>query len=103
MSTGAERKARTRELRRQGYRGQISFQIHDDGIDQLIALGLLGESEANDLDRITEVVERLINVGGIERLIICDAEHLPTEDEELLPQPRRPRKAREIPDVPFIY
>ena len=31
MSSSAERKARTRELRRLGYQGQIAFQIHEDG------------------------------------------------------------------------
>ena len=56
MRSGAERKARTRELRRLGYQGQIAFQIHEDGIDQLIALGELTENEAIDLDRIAEVV-----------------------------------------------
>ena len=103
MSSGAERKARTRELRRLGYRGQIAFQIHEDGVDQLIALGEVSESEAEDLSHVSEVVETLINGGGLQRRITGNAQHLFADSEEL-PQPRRPQKVRaEIDEVLFIY
>ena len=104
MSSGAERKSRTRELRRLGYRGQIAFQIHEDGIDQLIALGKLDESEADDLDHVARVVETLINADGIERLITASAQRRLTEIENLPTQTGGPQRAREVPnDVPFIY
>ena len=99
MSSGSERKARTRELRRLGYCGQIAFQIHADAIDRLIALGALSESEATDLDGVTKVIERLINAGGLERLMRGGAESagLPT-------WAIRRQKTREVPDdVLFIY
>ena len=104
MSSGAERKARTRELRRLGYRGQIAFQIHDDGIDQLIVLGKLDESEADDLDRIAEVVEGLINSSGLERLITGRAQPALAESNGTSTPAQRPHRTQEtVDDVPFIY
>ena len=104
MSSGSERKARTRELCRQGYCGQIAFQIHADAIDRLVALGALSESEATDLDGITKFVERLINADGLERLMRGGAQHLPAESEESPTQAIRRQKTREVPDdVLFIY
>jgi hypothetical protein len=99
MSSGSERKARTRELCRQGYCGQIAFQIHADAIDRLVALGALSESEATDLDGITKFVERLINAGGLERLIRSGAESAGSPTQAI-----RRQKTREVPDdVLFIY
>jgi hypothetical protein len=104
MSSGAERKARTRELRRLGYRGEIAFQIHEDAIDRLVALGALSEGEATDLDCITEAVERLINARGLEQLITGCTQHLPEEDERLPDQSPRPQMARPGPDdILFTY
>src|SRR5689334_13370744 len=105
MSSGAERKSRTRELRRLGYRGQIAFQIHEDGIDQLIALGKLDESEADDLDHVARVVETLINADGIERLITGRAQPSLAESNGTSMPAQRPHRTQETAgdDVPFIY
>jgi hypothetical protein len=78
MSSAADRKRKTREMRKAGYLGSPRIRIHRDALDRLVASGDLAEdeawkAEAGELGPVVQAIEALINGGDIEKLRAEDA------------------------------
>jgi hypothetical protein len=109
MSSAADRKSKSRELRRLGYRGVISFPIHEDGIDRLIAASELTEDEADSLEFIADAVANLVNGGGVEGLGALEKQSIestgargPAETPEQSPAPLRHARIERKHEKPLL-
>jgi hypothetical protein len=109
VSSAADRKDKSRKLRRLGYLGSPRIRIHRDALDRLVASGDLAEdeawkAEAGELGPVVQAIEAIINGGDIEKLRAQDAPQIGAEPSAFPVESHRPPKVqRKAEKLVFTY
>ena len=104
MTPSSERKARSREIRREGYVGIVPVLVHESAVDRLIAMGELAEEDSHNLKRIGEAFGGLINAGALEGAVVANPgrEDDPTGGAGITAKTTPDKPRRKVEDPLFL-